>query len=123
MGWLFKGFLVVVAFILVGAGVWWLGAILFVYLALSLRGGRRKAKQAVLVAQPVDFGDDVPTRELGRRGGKAGFQWRWRYLLGALFFVAAFLALGAQGTFSPLVFGGLGALCFLWGPASRSGHI
>jgi hypothetical protein len=123
MGWVFKGFLAVVAFILVGAGVWWLGAIIFGYLLFSSRGGRRKAKQVVVVAQPFDSGDGVPTRELGRRGGRPGFQWRWRYLLGALFLVTSLIALGAHGTCSPLVFGGLGATCFLWGPASRTGHI
>ncbi len=129
MGWLFKGFLALVALSLLGAGLWWASAVIFVYLVLSSRTGRKKAERTVFVTQPAGYADGGssggggPEVERGRRGRGLGIEWRWRYLLGGLFLVAAFVAVGEHGTFSPLVFGGLGALCFLWAPLSRIGHV
>jgi len=123
MGWLFKGFLVLVAFALIGAGVWELGAIIFVYLLFSLRGGRRKFQRVVVVSQPTGGNGDSRAVEGGPRRSRLGIKWHWRYLLGVVFLVAVFLAVGAQGTWSPVVFGSLAGLCFLWGPISRSGRI
>jgi len=123
MGWLFKGFLVLVAFALIGAGVWWLGAVVFVYLAFSLRRGRKRVERTIVVTQPGVAAEGAQTWNDGGRRRKLGFQWRWRYLLGAIFLLAALIAASERGTFSPLVFGGLGMFCFLWAPLSRRGFI
>jgi len=122
MGWLFKGFLALVALFMFGAGLWPLSLIIFVYLIFSSRPGSKKVERAILVA-PQGGEDYGSARDGGRRSGRLGFRWRWRYFLGGLFLLAAFFGLTAHGTFSPLFFGGLGALCFLWTPLSRSGHI
>jgi len=122
MGWMFKGFLVLLALILFGAGVWWVSAIIFVYLFFSWRSGRRRVERTIVVA-PTGGEDYGSASDSGKRSGRLGVTWRWRYLLGGIFLLGAFLGLAAHGTFSPLVFGGLGALCFLWGPLSRSGHV
>jgi hypothetical protein len=122
MGWIIKGFLVLVALSLFGAGLWPLSLVIFVYLIFSLRLGRKKVDRTVIVAQPAAYADGRgPEGERGKRGRVPGIEWRWRYLLGGMFLIAAYLAVAAHGTFSPLVFAGLGALCFLWAPLSRNG--
>jgi hypothetical protein len=122
MGWMFKGLLVLLALVFFGAGVWWVSGIIFVYLFFSWRSGRRRVQRTIVVA-PQGGEDYSSASDSGRRNSKVGVTWRWRYLLGGILLLGAFLGLGAHGTFSPLVFGGLGALCFLWSPLSRSGHL
>jgi len=121
MGWMFKGLLVLLALVFFGAGVWWVSAIIFVYLFFGWRSWRHKSARTIVVA-PQGTEDYISAREGGKRS-RAGVSWRWRYLLGGLFLLGAFLGLGAHGTFSPLVLGGLAALCFLWTPLSRSGCV
>jgi hypothetical protein len=123
MGWLFKGFLAIAALFLLGAGLWWISAIIFVYLLFSSRPGKQKIERAVLISQPVEGADDDSARASKKRGGRFGVAWRWRYLLGGLLFLAALFGMSSGGTFSPLVFGGLGALCILWAPLARGGHL
>jgi hypothetical protein len=87
-----------------------------------LRRGKRKLERAILVT-PQDDRIGAAAMEPRVRGGWLGLQWRWRYLLGGLFLLAALAAVGEHGTLSPFVFGGLGALCFLWTSLSRSRHL
>jgi hypothetical protein len=120
LGWVLKGFLVIVALLLLVVGLWWATGIIFVYLVLSSAGGRRKVGRAVLVAPGAT--DGAPLGYSERRRGGLKLEWRWRYLLGGALLVGAFLGLSAHGTFSPLAFGVLAALCFLWAPLSKAGR-
>jgi hypothetical protein len=121
MGWLLKGFLALVALFMFGAGLWPLSLVIFVYLVFSLRPRRQKVERTIVVIPPGVAAEGAQAWKGGRRG-RLGFEWQWRYLLGGLFLLAALISVGERGTFSPLVFGGLGMLCFLWTPLSRSGH-
>jgi hypothetical protein len=123
MGWRFKGVLVLVAFALIGAGVWWLGGLIFVYLALSLRKGRRRLERTIVVAQTGVAAEEARTWKDGGGPRRPRFEWRWRYLAGGVLLIAAIFAVGAGGAFSPFVLGGLGMLCFSWAPLSSRGHI
>jgi hypothetical protein len=122
MGWLFKGFLVLVALFMFGSGLWPLSLVVFAYLILSLRPGRKKAERTIVVAAP-GVGAEAVQGSRGVRRRRLGLEWRWRYLLGGLLLLAALIAVGEGGTFSPFVLGGLGLLCFLWAPLSRGGHV
>jgi hypothetical protein len=122
MGWLFKGFLAFVAVSAFGVGLWPLSLIIFAYLFFSSRPGRRKLQQTIIVTTPGVAAEEAQAWKGGKRS-KLGFEWRWRYLLGGAFLLAALIAFREHGTFSPLVFGGLGMSCFLWTPLSSSGHV
>jgi hypothetical protein len=122
MGWLVKGFLAFVAISAYGIGLWPLSLVIFAYLIFSLRPGRRKVQPTIVVTTPGVAAESAQAWKDGRRR-KLGFEWRWRYLLGGVFLLAALIALSERGTYSPAVFGGLGLLCFLWGHLSSSGHI
>ena len=97
MGWLFKGLLVILALVLFGTGIWWVSAIILVYLFFSWRSGRRKGERTIVVA-PRRGEDYISGREGGKRSSRLGFRWRWRYLLGGLCLLAAYLGLAAHGT-------------------------
>ena len=124
MGWKIKAFLAFVGFGLLGTGLWFLAIPLFAYLVYSVLPGRRGRSgwggggRTVVVSQQGSEGDGatVMSGTYGRRRARSGFEWHWRYLLGVLLLLGALIALGAQGTYSPIVLGGLGLLCLLWGP-------
>lgn len=124
MGWVFKGFLAVLALLLFGAGAWWVSLIIIAYLIFSLRRRTKKWTPATIVAQranPPGSADGIAAPDERRRPTVP--KWRLRYLLGGLMFLAAFIGIAVHGTFSPLVFGGLAMLCLSWGPISRSGRL
>jgi hypothetical protein len=120
MGWKIKAFLAFVGFFLLGTGLWFLAIPLFAYLVYSVLPGRRgrSGGRTVVVSQQGSEGDGavVMSGTYGRKRARSGFEWHWRYLLGVLLLLGALFALGAQGTYSPIVLGGLGLLCLLWGP-------
>jgi hypothetical protein len=125
MGWLAKAFLVFLAIAFFGIGLWFLSLPIFAYLVYSMRPGRRKAGRMILVTpQSEDVAGRSATArvpELGRRRASR-FEWHWRYLIGVCLLVGALVSVGAHGTYSPLVFGGLGLLFLLWAPISKSSH-
>jgi hypothetical protein len=115
MGWKLKGLAILVGLMLISLGAWPLSAILFVYafgglLLRSLRGGRRSApavvgapanQQGAQAAPPVTFKD--------RMGHPV------RRIVGLAFLGLSAVALAQGGTFSPLVFGGIGVVLLIWG--------
>ncbi len=105
MGWLGKSLAVLLALMLLGAGVWQLSLPIFAWLLLPpvFRAWKRR-----------------PTsQDKGKPRGKL----QVRYALGGLLFVLAFLGYLAHGSFSPFVFGSLAVLVMLWGriPTSALG--
>jgi len=105
MGWLGKSLAVILALMLLGAGVWQISLLIFAWLLLPLIFRAWKRRPA--------------PHDKGKQKGK----FQVRYALGGLLFVLAFLGYLAHGSFSPFVFGSLGVLVMLWGriPASVIG--
>jgi len=97
MGWLLKTGAFLFAIVLFGAGAWELTLLIFAWLFLPPLLRLRRPKQA--------------SQDAGRPRGKFPV----RNVLGGLLFLLAFAGLLSHGTFSPLVFGSLGALVLLWG--------
>ncbi len=118
MGWLSKGFLALLGFFMLGTGLWFVSLLIFAYIAYGLRPGKRKAERALVVAVQSEDGE----RDAAKRGRMRGarFEWHWRYAAGASLLVGALLGVAEHGTFSPIVIGGLGLLCFSWAPLSMS---
>lgn len=125
MGWIFKGLLAVLALMLFGAGAWGFTLVIAAYLLFSFRSGRKRAGCAVISAGPSDRPGPSGARAAmtDSRGGGVARKWVWMYLLGGLLFLAALIGVGEHGTFSPLVFGGLGLVCLSLGRLSRSGRL
>jgi hypothetical protein len=95
MGWLWKAFASLVAIMLFGVGAW--------PLSLLILGG--------LLLPPL-------IRSLGRRqakGDRGASGFPARGALAALFFMLALVGLAERGTYSPIVFGTLGAVVMAWG--------
>ncbi|MDA4117553.1 MAG: hypothetical protein OK455_04335 [Thaumarchaeota archaeon] len=125
MGWLAKAFLVFLAIAFFGIGLWFLSLPIFAYLVYSMRPGRRKAGRMILVTpQSEDGAGGIAAARVsgGGRMRASRFEWHWRYLIGVSLLVVALVSVGAHGTYSPLVFGGVGLLLLLWAPISKSGH-
>jgi hypothetical protein len=115
MGWKLKALAVLVGLMLISLGAWPLSAILFLYafsglLLRSLRGGRRSAP-VMVGAPPVQQGlQAAPPVSFKGRGGHPV-----RRIVGLVFLGLSAVAFTNGGTFSPLVFGGVGAVLLLWG--------
>ena len=105
MGWMGKAVAILLGLMLLGGGLWPLALLIFAWLLLPpvVRAWRRKPK----------FQD--ATKPRGRLHA--------RFVLGGFLFGLAFLGYIAHGSYSPFVFGTLGALAVLWGrlPSSAVG--
>jgi hypothetical protein len=126
MGWKLKGFLVIVGFVLLGTGLWFLALPLFAYLVYDVLPGRGRrsaeggvTRRILMTGQGGGMSEDGTIASAVSRRRGAGLGWHWRYLVGALFLLSALVALGAHGTYSPIVLGGLGLLCTFWGLLKR----
>ena len=97
MGWFLKLVALLLALVLVGAGAWALGLVIFAVLLVPPVLG-------LLRRRPRAEGESKPG---GRLPG--------RYLLGGLLFLLACVAYASHGTLSPVVFASLGAAVVLWG--------
>jgi hypothetical protein len=125
MGWKLKGLAVLVGLMLISLGAWPLSAILFLYafsglLLRSLRGRRRTSAPAVVGAPAPQQGTQAapPVSFKGRMGHPV------RRVVGLVFLGLSAAAFAEGGTFSPFVFGGIGAILLLWGtPLIRFGSL
>jgi hypothetical protein len=97
MGWLLKTGAFLLGIMLFGAGAWELTLLIFAWLFVPPLMRLRR-----------------PKRASEAKGGPRG-RFPLRDVLGGLLFLLAFAALLSHGTYSPLVFGALGALVMLWG--------
>jgi hypothetical protein len=125
MGWKLKALAVVVGLMLIPLGGWPLSAVLFIYassgpILRGLRRGRGRAAAQVAALAPVGQGAE---------GALAvSFEGRFAHpvlrVLGLAFLGLSAVAFAKGGTYSPLVFGGVGAALLLWGtPLIRLGGI
>jgi hypothetical protein len=115
MGWKLKALAVVVGLMLISLGAWPVSALLFLYAfsGLIFRGlrGRRGKAPAVAGAAASQQGAQVATAPRFKRG----FAHPVRRILGLAFLALSAVALAEGGTYSPPVFGGIGAILLLWG--------
>ncbi|MDA4115701.1 MAG: hypothetical protein OK442_04005 [Thaumarchaeota archaeon] len=125
MGLMLKGLAVLVGLMLISLGAWPISALLFLYaasgfLARGLRRGQRRAAAGGGAQAPVQQGAPVapPVSFKSRVGHPA------RRIAGVFFLGLSAIALTQGGTFSPLLFGGLGLVLLLWGtPVVRLGGL
>jgi hypothetical protein len=125
MGWKLKWLAVIVGLMLISLGAWPLSALLFLYAAsgLLLRGIRRgQGKRGATggAPAPLQQGAQVAPEPSFKRG--TGHPKRRIIGLASLGLSATVFVEG--GTYSPLVFGGIGALLLFWGtPLIRFGSL
>lgn len=105
MGWLAKSLEVVVAFMLIGVGLWQLALVIFAILLVPVVFRNLKGRPS--------------QRGPGTQGGKLPL----RYIAAGLLFVLAFFGYMSHGPYSPFVFGSLGLIVMFWGrlPTSSLG--
>jgi hypothetical protein len=116
LGWKLKGLAVLLGLMMISLGAWSLSAILFLYAAsgLILRGlrmGRGKsAASAGVPASPQQAAQATPAPSFKHGVGHPG-----RRIIGLVFLGLSAVAFTQGGTYSPLVFGGIGAVLLFWG--------
>ena len=108
MGLMFKGLVVFVGLITLGAGLWPISLLCFAYIGYSVWASTRRKRIYV----KDERGQAQPPQVR-----KSYF--RKRYILAGFFFLLALVALGNRGTYSPLVFGSIGALIVASGMSVR----
>jgi hypothetical protein len=125
MGWKLKALAVCVGLMLIPLGSWPLSAILFLYassglILRGLRGGRGRAATRAAAQAPVgQYAQAAPVVSLRGRFGHPV-----RRMAGLAFLGLSAAALAQGGTYSPLVFGAVGAVLLLWGtPLIRLGSL
>ncbi len=122
MGTKLKALAVVIGLMLLPLGQWPLSAILFLYATsgLFLRGLRRGRPKSVSgAATPQDQGAQAATAI----GFKRGLAHPVRRISAVVFLGVSVVAFSQGGTFSPLLFGGVGVILLLWGmPLFRLGN-
>jgi len=125
LGWKLKGLAVLVGLMLISLGSWPLSAILFLYAASGfllrgLRMGRGKSGVSVGATAPSQQGAQVAPAPSFQRG----FHHPTRNIVGLVFLGLSAVAFTQRGTYSPLVFGGIGLVLLLWGtPLIRLGSL
>ena len=129
MGWQLKGLAFIVALVAIPFGAWFVTIPLLFYVISGFIPRRKKQQQIVTQLVPPQGQDNNPpyapphsvqSVQLGpppkpRYSRKSIV----RYILGGLFLTFGLTGVNAGGTFSPVMFGGLGLLFIFWSPFSK----
>jgi hypothetical protein len=123
MGRKLKGLALLLGLMFVPLGGWPISAILFLYAfsGLIFRGSRRKRGNTASTDAPAPMpNQQSPPAPRFKRG----LSHPVHRILGLGFLGLSAVAFAESGTYSPLVFGGVGALLLLWGaPLITSGNL
>jgi hypothetical protein len=108
MGWMFKGLVVIVGLITLGAGLWPISLLCFAYIGYAVWASTRRRR---IYVRDERGQAQIPQVK------KSHF--KKRYVLAGFSFLLALVALGDRGTYSPVAFGSIGALIVASGMSAR----